>query len=218
MKRWIIIALTLVCAAVQAQDVVRDTMSADTTDEEPNVIGAYPSPQTNQRSQEINIIGSPVYYDLNGNVIGSQKTPQTQYHRPKHHYFNSHSLGFCNTFLELKGMVGREFVAGLALSYVPGQWGIYSSFVGNNSHRYLSMGPIIRLSNMTSDSDFQIYGGLLFSSSMGSEIGIRLAENKSGSKFCWLSGTVGMAKIRSNYFLTFGLSLQLSALTLNELL
>ena len=211
MKRWIIIALTLAWTAVQAQDIVRDSIAADTTDTEENVIGARPSPRAKGEKKERNILGTPVYYDRNGNVIGTSRPARKEYHMPRHHYMNN-MKHYCNSyFVECKGLFGSDYAAGVAFTYLPDRWGIYGSWMANKFRSYVTVGPALRLSSADSKMDLQVYGGLMYTRRVGAEVGLRISGLKDKHNYSLISGTVGMAYIGNVGYITTGISLELTA-------
>ena len=121
-----LVAMMAMCSVATAQDVVRDsTAVADTAADEPNVIGGrVDSTYLKQRAQsknkkEQNIIGTPVYYDLDGQqrTTGLRPSQLRQsgsgeaYIRPKHHYFNSLKDQYCGFFVETELLLGMHDVA-----------------------------------------------------------------------------------------------------------
>jgi hypothetical protein len=224
MKRLIILVLFLSCATVWAQDVVRDSVppvpadstygniGVDTTEE--NVIGAKPTKHERQQRREANILGTPVYYDANGNVRGSANTSSV-YHRPKHHYLNNLSDRFCSIFAEGKILNGSYNDAlGLSFTYLPERWGGYGSLmIGTDYRQYVSLGPALRLSDYDSSIDWQLFGGFITNfHTAGAEVGLRMATAQHHSEFCWTSASMGVAIVGEKPYLTFGASFDIIAL------
>jgi len=211
MKRWIIIAMALAWVSAQGQDVVRDTVVADTAAEEENVIGGRVSPHARPASEEPNIIGMPVYYDLNGNVVGSGQPAHTGYRMPKHHYHNNLGLHYSSVFLECLGMFGPNPGVGLSLAYVPQRWGFYASGLVGKHRNHMAVGPVLRVTDAEASTDMQLYGGLVFNRRLGGEVGVRLAATRRNSDFSWLSGSMGVGYLNGHTFVTLGLSLEITA-------
>ena len=216
MKKLLTLVMLLACSTAWAQDVVRDSVPATVTDTsviEENVIGTKPTARTKSASREANLLGAPVYYDLNGNVIGATN-PSPVYHRPKHHYLNNLNDRYCSIFTEgevLDGSTDKAF--GLNFTYLPKRWGAYGSALIGVNHDYLSVGPALRLSGYESYMDWQLYGGLMLGGrSVGGEVGIRLASAKSDSEFCMTSVSLGCAIVGGHSFITFGASVEILAL------
>ena len=215
MKRLIVIALLLALGSIgRAQDVVRDSVAVDTTDNEENVIGAKPQPKRSGEKKEPNVLGAPVYYDINGNVKGSEK-PSHIYHRPKHHYLNNLNDRYYTFFLEGELLAGRhDHALGANFTYLPKRWGFYTSVLAGGRHTYLSLGAALRLSGYESSVDWQLYGGIGGGGNhLGGEIGLRLALRRNYGEFCWTSLSTGYANYGGYGFLTFGASLDLMAAT-----
>ena len=211
MKKLLTLVLLFACGSVWAQDVVRDSVAtADSADTEENVIGAKPTATHTRR--EANVLGAPVYYDLNGNIQGSGEHSDV-YHRPKHHYLNNLDDRFCSVFAEgetLRG--GSDMAFGLNFTYLPKRWGAYGSVLLGINHDYLSVGPVLRLSDYDSMLDWQLYGGLMLGGrSAGGEVGLRLAAPQRGCEFCTSSVSMGCAIVGNHAFLTLGVSVELIA-------
>ena len=214
MKRLILIALLMVWGTVWAQDVVRDSVAAttdttDTIDDEENVIGAKPQPKNQKK--EANVLGAPVYYDLNGNAKGSGENSEV-YHRPKHHYLNNLSSRYCSLFVEGTVIAGRHDIGiGGNFTYLPKRWGFYVTANAGKRHTYLSAGVALRLSGYESSLDWQLYGGVGGGGQhLGGEVGLRVAlPQRDNSKFCWTSASIGYANYGGYSYFTGGLSIDL---------
>lgn len=218
MKKLIVIALLTLWGTVWAQDVVRDSVAVtadtvdvddnDTIDDEENVIGAKPQPKSEKK--EANVLGAPVYYDLNGNVRGSGETSAV-YHRPEHHYFNNLGRRYCSFFVEGTLITGRHDVGiGGNFTYLPKRWGFYVTANGGKRHTYLSAGAVLRLSGYDSGLDWQLYCGVGGGGQhLGGEVGVRMALPKHNSNFCWSSASVGYANYGGYGYFTCGVSLDL---------
>lgn len=228
MKRFIIAVLLLACTEVWAQDVVRDsTAVADSADTEENVIGARPdstySRQKGRSKKEQNVIGTPVYYGLDGQERRTGLRPSEMrqrpgapmdYRRPEHHHLNSLRERYSGFFFEIESLIGpRDLALGANFTYLPSRWGAYGSVLAGFNHSYLTVGPALRLSGYDSNIDWQLYGGLVFGGRhMGGEAGLRMAMPDHGSDFCWNSASMGIAILNGDSYLTLGLSLELSAI------
>lgn len=201
MKRLIITALLLLSATVWAQDVVRDSTAA---------LGDTVRKATRT---EANILGAPVYYDINGNVRGSDN-PSPVYHRPKHHYLNNLDSRYSSFFAEGEWMNGSTDMAmGINFTYLPKRWGAYASVLLGVKHDYLSVGPALRLSGYESTLDWHLYGGIMLGGrSAGAEIGLRIAAQQRNSEFCWTSASIGTGIVGGSPFITFGASFDIIAL------
>lgn len=211
MKKLLTLVLLLACGSVWAQDVVRDSVPAvvaDTADNEENVIGAKPAPKPAGTLREANVLGAPVYYDLNGSVRGSGDTSML-YHRPKHHYLNNLEDRYYSFFAEGEVMRGNsDYAVGVNFTYLPKRWGAYGSVLLGAKHDYLSVGPALRLSDYDSYLDWQLYGGVMFGGrSAGAEVGVRMAAPQRDSEFCITSASMGMAIVGNHAFVTFGASI-----------
>lgn len=208
--------MLLMCGSVWAQDVVRDSVpsaTADSADAEENVIGTKPSLRPAMGRKEANVLGAPVYYDMNGNVLGSGVSSQI-YHRPKHHYLNNLDNNYCSIFVEGEALHGvNDFAIGLNFTYLPNRWGAYGSVLFGLNHDYLSVGPALRLSGYDSSIDWQLYGGVMFGGrSIGGEVGLRIATPKHSKEFCFTSASMGCAVVGSHAFVTFGASIDMIAI------
>lgn len=230
MKKLILIVLLVAGGTVWAQDVVRDSVAAtpdsasikanaavdaddDESDDGENVIGANAQPKKKGGKREANVLGAPVYYDANGDVVGSGKSSDT-YHRPKHHYLNDLGRRFCSVFLEGELLAGRHDVGlGGNITYLPKRWGFYASALGGSRHTYLTAGAALRLSHPSAGLDWQLYCGVGGGGRhLGGEIGVRMALPKRNGKFCWTSASLGYANFGGYGFFTAGLSLDMMGL------
>lgn len=202
MKRLLIIVLTLVSVTVWAQDTVR---SGNPASDSP-ALGDEPRQTVHKES---NVLGAPVYYDINGNVRGTAN-PTPFYKRPKHHYLNNLDNRFCSFFFEGKTLIGSDYAVGPNFSYVPKRWGAYGTVLFGFEHDYLSVGPVLRLSDYDSRIDWQLYCGLMLGGrSAGAEAGLRMAVPQHNSEFCWTSASAGVAIVGGKPFFTLGCSLDL---------
>ena len=203
--------MLLSCTCVWAQDVVRDSTAAADTNE--NVIGGRPQRTNVQR--KANVLGAPVYYNLDGSVrtAGSYGNPRGQYIRPRHHWRNTLDSQFNTYFCEVEGMLGTGDVAlGMNFTYLPNRWGIYGSLLAGIRHDYASLGPVVRLSDYDDPCDWHLYGGVVVGDGVGGEFGMRIASPRRDGAFGWCSGSMGMVFLDGRSYVTFGLSLELTAI------
>ena len=160
-----------------------------------------------------NVIGTPVYYDTLGNVIGQQRPTDTLYHRPKHHFHNRLENEFCAIFLEGQTLFSYNDVAlGGQLAWVPSRWGVYGSGCIGHLDGRISVGPVWRMSDCGNWIDWQLYGGLTVSRRLGGEIGIRMASPEIWGDFCWTSVSLSVGHVNGYNYVALGLSLTLSSL------
>lgn len=235
MKRFLLLAaLTLAWGSLWAQDVVRhvnqttpdsipataipaDSIAIDDDDDGPNVIGAKSSPR--HVKGEANILGAPIYYDADGNAIGTGE-PATRsvllphgdavlmpVTPPERNHFN-------HFFFEGEILSSHHnAAAGFNITYLPKRVGVYGSLLFSAPRRpYFSLGAALRLSGNTSPLDIHIYGGITWNRSLGAEAGLRFAEPARNNLFAWRSGSIGWANFNGYNYLTIGLSLELAAL------
>ena len=161
------------------------------------------------RSSERNVLGTPVYYDTLGNVLGAAQESDSFYYRPKHHFLNRLEDEFSSTFFEISSLISSNDMAlGVHFAYVPKRWGIYASGYAGWNHDYLTLGPVLRVSDCGDLLDWQLYGGLTFSRHLGTEMGFRLASTHSDG-FCWSSVSMGLGAVNRHTYFTMGLSLAL---------
>lgn len=159
-----------------------------------------------------NVLGSPVYYDTLGNVRG--ETPQNGTARlPKHHYLNRLSNDYCSLFLEMDGWFGGDIALGGSFTWLPERWGFYGKGLAGAKSNYFAAGPALRLSGYGGGLDWQLYGGVVISSRLGGELGLRMALPKRSGSFCWESLSLGVAQVGRRTFFTCGMSLELVAAT-----
>ena len=192
---------------------------ADTADTEENVIGGRPQLSNTQR--ESNVLGSPVYYNLDGSVRrgGDRGNPRGEYQMPEHHYKNTLSRHFNTYFCEVEGMLGEKDMAiGLNFTYLPERWGIYGSMLTGYRRNYASLGAALRLSDTYDDLDWQLYGGVICGDGIGGEGGMRIGGSRSDSGFGWCTGSMGVAVMDGRGYFTLGLSLELSTIVALSLL
>lgn len=214
MKRLIILAVLMLAATLGsvAQEVVGDSVpaAAGRADSAGRALGDEPRQRSGKKKP--NVIGAPVYYDMNGNVIGGKRQSDV-YHRPKHHYFNNLSDRYCSVFAEGMAAYGAgSFAAGFNLAVLPKRWGAYGTAMLRRNDGYLSVGPALRLSGYNSSLDWQLYGGLVVGEKkLGAEGGIRLAVAKRGSEFCFTSVSLGLTTLDGDVMATLGLSLDVVA-------
>ena len=215
MKRTLVILLLLACGTAWAQEVVTDsTMVADT-----NVIGGRVQRIGVQREQ--NVLGAPVYYNLDGSLRtpGHRGNPRGEYVRPQHHWRNTLDSRYCSYFCELEGMLGTgDLAIGLNFTYLPNRWGVYGSLLTGLAHDYASLGTALRLVDYDSPCDWHLYGGLTVGDGIGGEVGMRIAAPKQDGNFGWCTGSMGMVFMDGEAYITFGMSLDIAALTTLSLL
>ncbi len=221
MKKYLLLLMLLACTSVWAQDVVRDSAAvADTSDTEENVIGGRP--QRSNVQSKANVLGAPVYYNLDGSVRtpgGHRGNPRGEYVRPRHHWRNTLDSRFNSYFCEVEGMLGTGDVAiGMNFTYLPNRWGVYGSLMTGMLHDYASLGPALRLSDFDDPCDWHLYGGIMMGDGVGGEVGMRIASPRHDGAFGWCSGSMGMAFLDGESYITFGLSLELTALVALSLL
>lgn len=227
MKRLLLlVTLTLAWGSLWAQDVVRDSVkttspvvpadsvAVDDDDDGENVIGAKPAPR--REKGEDNILGAPIYYDADGNAIGTGEPATRIVHLP---YFGETLQpveidNFNHFFFELEGIFRYHSGAlGFNFTYLPRRVGVYGSALFNSHTQYYSLGAALRLSSATCRTDWQLYGGATMSHSLGVEAGIRIAETaRPDSRFAWRSASMGWALYNGNHYFTMGLSLEITAL------
>ena len=214
MKRYVLLLMLLSCGGVWAQDTLRTATAADSDAAEENVIGGRPQRTNVQR--ESNVLGAPVYYNLDGSLRTSDNrhgNPRGEYVRPRHHWRNTLDSRFCTYFCEAESMLGPSDLAiGLNFAYLPDRWGIYGSLLTGINHDYASLGPVLRVSSFDDFCDWHLYGGLLVGHSIGGEVGMRIAAPRDHGSFGWCSGSMGMAFIDGKSFVTIGLSLDITAI------
>ena len=227
MKRFLLLALTLVWGTLWAQDVVRDSVKTTSTvipadsiavdeeDDGENVIGAKVAPRTG--SGEANILGAPIYYDSTGHAYGTGEPATRTVHLP-YPGTTLHPVeidNFNHFFFEIEG-IGRyrNGALGFNFTYLPRHVGVYGSALFGNHNRYFSLGAALRLSSATCRVDWQLYGGATMSRSLGAEAGIRIAEtaDPSGGRFAWKSVSMGWALYNGRSYLTVGLGLEIATL------
>ncbi len=193
--------------------------SDDTSDAEENVIGGRV--QRTNVQKESNVLGAPVYYNLDGSVrSGNHRgNPRGEYVRPKHHYQNTLGNNFNSYFCEAEFLVGEKDQAiGLNFTYLPDRWGVYCSMLTGFRYNYFSVGPALRFSEVDDWCDWQLYGGLMVGDGLGGELGLRIASEKTRSNFGWCSGSMGVAVMDGRGYLTLGMSIDLTAITALSLL
>ena len=223
MKRIALVAAwLLLSAAGWSQDVVRDSVPDTDADDEENVIGARPTPR--YKPSEPNLLGAPVYYDLNGNVIGSGERSDSP-HLPAHHYLNDRSLHFNEWFVEVENLIGLAgYALGASVTYLPDRFGGYGKVMTFKDLSVFAAGVSTRLSGIGCSLDWHLYGGLLFgvmrekdallrTPAWGGELGFRIASRVDDNRFCWNSASMGMAVLNGKSYLTIGLGLEIVALT-----
>lgn len=218
MKKLIVILFTLACGMVWAQSEGVDSTAA--TDTNANVIGGRVQRTNVQR--EANVLGAPVYYNLDGSVRtadGYRGNPRGEYVRPSHHWRNTLDSRFCSYFCEVEGMLGTgDLAIGLNFTYLPNHWGVYGSLLTGLVHDYTSLGVALRLSDYDSPCDWHLYGGLTMGDGVGGEFGMRIASPRQNSSFGWCTGSMGMVFMDGEAYMTFGVSLDIAALTALSLL
>lgn len=230
MKRvLLLVALTFAWGSLWAQNVVRhvnqpspdsiavDSIAVDDDDDEPNVIGAKPSPR--HIKGEANILGAPIYYDSTGHAYGTGEPASRSVYLPhgddvltpvtprERNYFN-HFFFECELLTTY-----HATAAGVNLTYLPKHVGIYGSLLFGTTRRpYCSLGAALRLVGNTSPFDVHLYGGITWSRTLGAEVGLRFAEPARNGLYAWRSGSIGWANFNGHNYLTIGLSLELAAL------
>lgn len=213
MKKYAILLFLLAYGTIWAQDTVRRT-TADTADAEENVIGGRP--QRSNVQHKANVLGAPVYYNLDGSVqsaTNNHGNPRGEYTRPQHHWRNTLDSYFNSYFCEVEGMLGTgDLALGLNFTYLPKRWGVYGSLLAGLVNSYATIGPIVRLSDYGDPCDWHLYGGLATGDGLGGEVGMRIASPKSNGAFGWCSGSMGMVFLDGESYVTFGLSLDLAAI------
>lgn len=159
---------------------------------------------------ERNVLGSPVYYDTLGNVIGSGQA-SAEYHRPRHHFRNRLEDEFSSVFFECNAMITEfDMAVGGTLTVLPRRWGAYATGRVGFAHGYLAAGPALRLSDCGDNVDWHLFGGLAYSHTLGGELGLRLAFPDGGGTFCWSSVMMSVGYVNQNLYVSAGLSLGLS--------
>ncbi len=221
MKKYLTLMLLLAFGSVWAQDVVRDsTAAADTSDTEENVVGGRP--QRTNVQQKANVLGAPVYYNLDGSVRtsdGHRGNPRGEYVRPRHHWRNTLDSRYCSYFCEAEGMFGTDDLAiGMNFTYLPNRWGIYGSMLAGLKHNYATLGPALRLSDYDDGLDWHLYGGIAVGDGIGGEVGMRFGAAKDKGNFGWCTGSMGMIFMDGESYVTVGLSLDLTGIVLLTLL
>ena len=207
-----LLVLAMAGSLAWAQAPVKDSVArADSSEVEENVIGGrVMSPKGRG---EANVLGAPVYYDINGGVRGGRVASDGRYHRPKHHYLNNLGYYFDSYFVEMEGMFGDDELAmGGSFTYLPDRWGAYGSALVGINHDYLSVGPAVRLSQEGSFIDWHLYGGVMIGQTLGGELGMRWAVPSRKGSFSWSSGSMGLVVVDGRSYLTVGLSLEIAAL------
>lgn len=222
MKKYVLLLTLFFCGTAWAQTPVDSTAAAtmaDTADIEENVIGGRV--QYSNRQKESNVLGAPVYYNVDGSVRqgGHRGNPRGTYHRPEHHYRNTLSSHFNTFFCEAETMLGPKDIAiGLNFTYLPERWGVYGSMLAGFRYNYASLGAALRLSDTHDDIDWHLYGGAIYGDGLGGELGLRLGGTRNRSGFGGCTGSMGVAVMDGRGYLTLGLSLDLTALTALSLL
>ncbi len=221
MKRHVIFLLLLMSGFVWAQDVVRDTTTtADTVESDENVIGGRP--QRSNAGRKADVLGAPVYYNLDGSVRtadGYRGNPRADYVRPRHHWRNTLDSRYCPYFCEVETMIGVADVAlGLNFTWLPSRWGVYGSMLGGINKNYASLGPALRLVDYDAVCDWHLYGGVVVGDGVGGEVGMRFASPRHDGAFGWCSGSMGMTFLDGESYITFGLSLDLTAIVVLSLI
>ena len=193
MKRFLIAVMLLTAGCVWAQNPVRDSVPNDDADD-----------------TEENVIGGRV---MRTNGVRRSNHPQRDgYQRPRHHYRNTLDNSYCSYFFEVEGMSGSDMAVGVNFTYLPNRWGAYASVLNGYYHDYLSVGPVVRLSDYDYGIDLQLYAGAIFGRHIGGEMGFRMALPQRNGEFCWNSASVGIGIQNGGAFVTAGLSLELSAI------
>ena len=230
MKRFLLIALTLAGGSLWAQDVVRhvnqatpdsipatvvpaDSIAVDDDDDEPNVIGARPTPR--REKGEDNILGAPIYYDADGNAIGTGE-PATRAVLLPHGdaALNPVEIDrFNHFFLEAELISTFQNAAlGFNFTYLPKRVGVYGSALFGRGTQYYSLGAALRLADRATSLDLQLYGGATWHRTLGAEAGLRIAETARSGRFAWRSASIGWANYNGNNYLITGLSLELATI------
>ena len=196
------------------------TLSAQTDSTNTATQGRQENVATPKKHSKNNIQGLPIYYDRYGQPRGSAAPSDMTYHMPRRHYLADTYYHYCHYFLEADALIGRQsFAPGMRLSYVADRWGGYGSVHATDRKLFGSAGPVLRLTGEDAMLDFQIYAGALVSNKLGYEVGFRLADAPHRENaFCWMSTSMGVASMGGKMFLTFGLSLEMKALTVLALI
>lgn len=171
-----------------------------------------------KKSSDANIIGSPRYFDGEGDE-------SEEYRRPRGGAMRYFGHDFCSVFGETMFMTGfHDSGLGLQLAYVPEKWGGYGTYIYGRHHDWFSLGAVWRLSEPWSNTDFQLYAGANYGHgygygyhrSLGYELGMRLAVTQSVNwgSFCWTSLSLGVMRNAGHSYLTVGLSLDLTLIPL----
>lgn len=173
-----------------------------------------------------NVIGDPVYYTDStqyrpGHGMGYNQPSYHPYRQNQpqrlHHVRNTDVNRW---FVETKMMLGElDGALGVDVAFVPEKWGVYGSSLWGNRYDWISCGGIYRITEPGRSRDWQLYGGLVFGPTMGSELGIRVAfDNFGANGFSWWSASLGMANVAGYGFINVGLSIGLSGAGLLEIL
>lgn len=163
--------------------------------------------------RERNVLGAPVYYDTLGNIIGQRDSTDTLYHRPRHHFHNRLENEYCSVFLEGQTLFSHNDMAlGGQLAWVPRRWGVYGSALVGFGHGYFSAGPVWRMSDCGDEIDWHLFGGLVFSRTVGCELGIRMGSPKLWGDFCWSSFSLSMGHVNGASYVALGFSLTLATI------
>lgn len=213
MKKYLFLLVLLAGGMAWAQVPADTTVTgtADTTEE--NVIGGRVQ-RTNIQS-EPNVLGAPVYYNLDGSVRvgGYRGNPRGEYMMPDHHYRNTLSRHFNSWFCEAEAMVGdKDAAVGMNFTYLPERWGIYGSMLAGRRYNYASLGAALRLSDTYDIIDWHLYGGLIYGDGVGGECGMRIGATRGKTGFGWCTGSMGVAVMDGRGYLTLGLSLDVTAM------
>lgn len=203
----------IVCPLASAQEVqLNRAMVADTNNTDLGVIGGRPQ-RSKHSSRKANVLGTPVYYDTNGNVIGGKRHSEV-YQRPRHHYLNNLDDRYSTFFFEGEALVGAKNIAGgINFTVLPNRWGGYGSLMAGIREHYFTLGPVVRLSDASRGLDWHLYGGMVigWNKHIGVEGGVRVAAPKRRGEFCWMSGSAGMAVINGDAYATLGVSIDIMA-------
>lgn len=127
---------------------------------------------------------------------------------------------FCEHFMEASSIVGVGDIAlGISYAYVPEVWGGRVQYQYGFNHRWLALGPELRLSKPWNEADWHIYGTVGASIEKDNnavrptlEFGARVAPGQNRGRFCFSSYSMGVMTNFDGVYLTFGFGLSVSVL------
>lgn len=134
------------------------------------------------------------------------------------YYFDS---PFCDHFLEIKFLAGRDFGVGLTYSYLPEVLGFNVGSLYSGDDLWINAGVDWRASKPWAQSDWQLFanGGIKMPLDDQSkirptvELGVRWASDARLGRFCFSSGSLGLMTDFNNVYFTLGVGLSISILT-----